>query len=166
MLAVVGAALFAYGQEAAPPALPKPAAPADKIVILKSQRELRLFAGDTLLKTYKVALGPVAVGAKQCQGDNKTPEGTYRIVGRNPKSAFHKALRVSYPNQQDRERAARLGCAPGGDIMIHGLPNGYGWIGAGHRTRDWTAGCIAVTDAEIEEIWRAVKDGTVVEIQA
>ena len=139
---------------------------ADKIVINKSKRELELYSAGKLLKTYKVALGPSASGAKNCEGDGKTPEGTYRVVGRNPKSAFHKSLRVSYPNDQDRARAAKMRCSPGGDIMIHGLPNGYGWIGAGHRAKDWTAGCIAVTDAEIEEIWRAVPNGTVVEIKA
>jgi hypothetical protein len=141
-----------------------PAGVADKIVIHKSKHLLELYADGKLMKTYKVALGPAAVGAKSCQGDGKTPEGIYRIVGRNPKSAFHKSLRVSYPNEQDRLRAAKIGCSPGGDIMIHGLPNGYGFIGAGHRAKDWTAGCIAVTDAEIEEIWLAVPNGVIVEI--
>lgn len=137
---------------------------ATRIVIFKSKRELQLVSGDKVLKTYKVALGTEPVGAKQCQGDGRTPEGTYSIAGRNPKSQFHRALRVSYPNADDKARAAKAGCAPGGDIMIHGLPNGYGWIGAGHTKKDWTAGCIAVTDAEIEEIWKAVPDGALVEI--
>ena len=139
---------------------------ANKIVIHKSKHTLEVYAGDKLLKVYKVALGPSVMGPKSCQGDGKTPEGTYRIVGRNAKSAFHKSLRVSYPNEQDRQHAAKLGCSPGGDIMIHGLPNGYGWIGEGHRAKDWTAGCIAVTYYEIEEIWRVVPDGTIVEIKA
>jgi murein L,D-transpeptidase YafK len=149
-----------HGARAAPPA---PAA--DRIVIYKSKREMQLFSGSKLLKTYRVALGPVPKGAKACEGDGKTPEGTYRIIGRNAKSAFHKSLRVSYPSEHDRTRAAAAGCSPGGDIMIHGLPNGYGWVGAGHRAKDWTAGCIAVTDAEIEEIWQRVANGTVVEIR-
>lgn len=143
-----------------------PQAKADKIVIRKSERKLELYSGETLLKTYKVALGATPKGAKSCEGDGKTPEGTYRIVSRNSKSAFHRSLRISYPDNKDRARAAKLRCSPGGDIMIHGLPNGYGWIGAGHRSKDWTAGCIAVTDAEIEEIWNVVPDGTVVEIKA
>ena len=143
-----------------------PTIAADKIVILKSKRELQLFSGAKLLKTYRVALGSHPAGAKSCEGDGKTPEGTYRIVSRNAKSAFHKSLRVSYPNDHDRAQAASAQCSPGGDIMIHGLPNGYGWIGAGHRSKDWTAGCIAVTDAEIEEIWQAVANGTLVEIRA
>ena len=139
---------------------------ADKVVIHKSVRQLELYSAGKLLKSYKVSLGPTPLGAKACEGDGKTPEGAYRIVNRNSRSSFHKSLRVSYPNQQDRARAAKLGCSPGGDIMIHGLPNGYGWVGAGHRAKDWTAGCIAVTDAEIEEIWNAVPDGTIVEIRS
>ena len=142
-----------------------PTATADKIVIIKSKRELQLFSGPKLIKTYRVALGTQPVGAKSCEGDGKTPEGTYRIVSRNAKSAFHKSLRVSYPNEHDRTKAAAAHCSPGGDIMIHGLPNGYGWIGAGHRAKDWTAGCIALTDAEIEEIWESVANGTLVEIR-
>ena len=143
-----------------------PRTTANKIVIHKSSRRLELYSDGKLVKSYKVSLGPAPEGAKTCEGDGKTPEGVYRIVGRNSKSAFHRSLRVSYPNEQDRARSAKLGCRTGGDIMIHGLPNGYGWIGAGHLAKDWTAGCIAVTDAEIEEIWNAVADGTLVEIQA
>lgn len=142
-----------------------PGSVADKIVINKSNRELQLFSGSKLLKTYKVALGSQPVGAKNCEGDGKTPEGNYRIVSRNAKSAFHKSLRVSYPNEHDRAQAAAAHCSSGGDIMIHGLPNGYGWIGAGHRAKDWTAGCIAVTNAEIEEIWQWVPNGTLVVIR-
>ena len=141
-------------------------AKADKIVIRKSERKLELYSGAKLLKSYVVSLGSQPIGSKSCEGDGKTPEGKYRIVSRNSKSAFHRSLRISYPDDQDRARAAKLKCSPGGDIMIHGLPNGYGWIGTGHRAKDWTAGCIAVTDAEIEEIWNAAADGTVVEITA
>lgn len=145
-------------------AAPAPQTKADKIVIRKSERKLELLSGEKVLKTYRVSLGPHATGPKSCEGDGKTPEGMYRIVSRNSKSAFHKSLRISYPEDRDRSRAAKLKCSPGGDIMIHGLPNGYGWIGGGHLAKDWTAGCIAVTDAEIEEIWNAVADGTKVEI--
>jgi murein L,D-transpeptidase YafK len=105
------------------------------------------------------------VGPKRCQGDNRTPEGTYRISGRNRHSSYHRSLRISYPDEGDRKRARALGCSPGGDIMIHGLPNGRGAIGALHRMYDWTAGCIAVTNPEIEEIWAAVPDGTEIEIR-
>jgi len=118
-----------------------------------------------VIKSYRIALGGTPVGRKEQQGDHKTPEGLYTIVGRNPSSQYHRALRVSYPNAEDRARAAKRGVPPGGDIMIHGLPNGYGWVGRGHLAKDWTDGCIAVTDQEIEEIWTLVADGTPVEIR-
>ena len=118
-----------------------------------------------IIKTFKIALGSEPVGAKVRQGDHRTPEGVYVIDSRNAHSKFHRSLHVSYPNTADRERARRLGVSPGGDIFIHGLPNGYGWIGAAHRARDWTDGCIAVTDPEIEEIWKLVENGTPVEIR-
>ena len=136
----------------------------DKVVVNKSKRELLLMSGKQVLKSYRVALGRNPVGPKKQQGDGKTPEGIYTISGRNAASAFHRALRVSYPNPADRARAKRAGVSPGGDIMIHGLPHGQGSIGAAHRLTDWTEGCVAVTNAEIEEIWRLVPDGTTVEI--
>jgi len=140
-------------------------AKADSILVLKSKREMQLLHDGKVLKTYKISLGGVPVGAKERQGDHKTPEGIYTIIGRNAGSKFHRSLRVSYPNAQDRSRAAKLGIAPGGDIFIHGLPNGQGWVGRGHLLRDWTDGCIAVTDQEIEEIWRVVPNGARVEIR-
>jgi murein L,D-transpeptidase YafK len=118
-----------------------------------------------VVKTYRIALGAAPVGPKERQGDHKTPEGTYFISGRNANSQYHRSLRVSYPSAEDRARAAKRGVSPGGDIMIHGLPNGYGWVGRGHLSKDWTEGCIAVTDPEIEEIWSLVADGTPVEIR-
>jgi murein L,D-transpeptidase YafK len=136
-----------------------------RVMILKSVRELRLMDGDKVLKTYKVALGPYPVGPKQKQGDGKTPEGVYKISGRNVNSAYHRSLRVSYPNTEDVARAKKAGVNPGGDIFIHGLPKSYAWLGAAHRAHDWTLGCIAVTNEEIEEIWRAVPNGTTVEIK-
>ncbi|HEV8581089.1 MAG TPA: L,D-transpeptidase family protein [Thermoanaerobaculia bacterium] len=138
---------------------------ADRIVIAKAARKLHLYREDRLLKTYRIALGGQPVGPKRCQGDNRTPEGQYRITGRNPNSRYHRSLRVSYPNAEDRRIAQDLGCNPGGDIMIHGLPNGYGWMGKLHTQYDWTLGCIAVTDEEIEEVWALVPDGTPVEIK-
>lgn len=138
---------------------------ADRVVILKARRELQLMRGGKVLKTYRVALGPDAVGQKEQQGDGRTPEGIYTISGRNVKSSYHRSLRVSYPTPEQREAARRKGVDPGGDIFIHGLPNGWGWIGSGHRLKDWTLGCVAVSNDEIEEIWRAVPDGTVVEIR-
>lgn len=138
---------------------------ADKIIIDKSSRQLSLLKNGRVIKSYKVALGRNPVGHKEREGDNKTPEGSYIIDKHNPKSAFHLSLHISYPSKSDRERAQRVGVRPGGDIMIHGLKNGLGWIGALHRFADWTQGCIAVTDKEIEEISAAVPDGTPIEIQ-
>jgi murein L,D-transpeptidase YafK len=135
------------------------------IVIKKAKRELILMRGERVLKSYRVSLGPNAIGPKTRQGDGKTPEGLYKVIGRNPGSAYHRSLRLDYPNAQDRARARRLGVSPGGDIMIHGLPNGQGYIGAAHRLYDWTLGCIAVTNEEIEEIWRLVPNGTPVRIE-
>ena len=136
----------------------------DRVIINKAKQELLLMHAGIVIKSYRVALGRNPVGPKTRQGDGKTPEGIYSISGRNAASAFHRALRVSYPNSADRAKAKRLGVAPGDDIMIHGLPNGQGYIGKAHLQTDWTEGCIAVTNVEIEEIWALVRDGTKVEI--
>ena len=136
----------------------------DRVVINKSRRELLLLSGASVLRSYRVALGFDPVGHKLQEGDGRTPEGRYTIDWRNPRSAYHLALRISYPNQADRQRAAELGVDPGGDIMIHGLPNGVDPAGRGHPERDWTRGCIAVADAEMDEIWNLVADGATVEI--
>ena len=138
---------------------------ADRVLIEKSARRLTLFRGPTALKSYKVALGKEPVGAKIQEGDQRTPEGVYSIDYHKSDSDFHRALHISYPNPEDVARAANQGLDAGSLIMIHGLKNGSGWIGSFHRLHDWTAGCIAVTDTEIEEIFRAVPDGTPVEIR-
>ncbi len=145
------------------PADPLPAA--DRILVEKASRSMTLFRKGQVLKTYIIALGTEPVGHKEKEGDGRTPEGIYRISGRNPQSKFHLSLRVSYPSEADRESARKRGLAPGGDIMIHGLPNGSGALGAAHRLRDWTIGCIAVTNEEIQEIWNSVADGTEIEIR-
>jgi murein L,D-transpeptidase YafK len=137
----------------------------DRIVVEKSARKLSIFRGGEELKTYRVALGRNPIGAKEQEGDMKTPEGIYQIDYRNPKSDYHLALHISYPSDQDNARATERGVPAGFDIMIHGLPNGHGWIGAFHRRKDWTAGCIALTDGEIEELWRVTPDETTVEIR-
>lgn len=137
----------------------------DRILVLKGERTLMLMSNGKVLRTYKIALGTEPVGAKERHGDHRTPEGHYIIDSRNAQSRFHRALHVSYPNENDRRRAKELGVSPGGDIFIHGLPNGYGWVGTGHRLKDWTDGCIAITDQEIEEIWKLVPNGTLVEIR-
>jgi len=138
--------------------------PADKVLIEKQARRLTLFTRGEVIKTYKIALGGNPVGPKVMQGDNKTPEGTYIIDSRNGNSGFHLALHISYPNAEDRERARNLGVSPGGNIMIHGIKNGFSEIGPAHAQSDWTEGCIAVTNPEMEEIYRFVPNGTLVEI--
>jgi murein L,D-transpeptidase YafK len=142
-----------------------PTPQADHIVIVKSERTMILLRQGQVLKTFKVALGGEPVGAKAQRGDQRTPEGLYTIDSRNAHSQFHLALHISYPNTADRERAKRLGVNPGGEIMIHGLPPAYAWLGPLHRRHDWTWGCVAVTDPEIEEIWNMVPNGTKVEIK-
>ena len=144
---------------------PGPAEKADSILILKKDHLLELFRGGRVIRSYKVALGRGGLAPKQREGDALTPEGHYLIDSRNATSHYHRALHISYPNAEDRKRATQQGAAPGGAVMIHGLPNGMEWIGAGHRLYDWTLGCIAVTDAEIDEIWKLVPDGTPVEIR-
>jgi murein L,D-transpeptidase YafK len=138
---------------------------ADRVVIEKAAHTLSLYRNGRLLKTYNVALGPNAKGPKEREGDGRTPEGQYIIDSRKPDSDFHRALHISYPNAEDRRRARKLGVSPGGAIMIHGLPNGMGSLGKAHRLHDWTQGCIAVTNKEIEEIWRVVPNGTRVDIK-
>jgi murein L,D-transpeptidase YafK len=137
---------------------------ADLVYIEKKARLLTLFRKRKPIRTYRVALGFAPKGKKTSDGDGKTPEGRYTIDRRNPNSRFHRALHISYPNADDRRQAAARGVSPGGDIMIHGLMNGLGWLGKAHHARDWTLGCIALTNEEIEEVWRMVPDGTPVEI--
>ena len=132
---------------------------ADSIVLDKSERTLTMYSRGVKVKEYDVALGKNPVGAKVRRGDGRTPEGLYYINAHNPASKYHLSLRLSYPNARDRANAARRGVTPGGDIMIHGLPTAFASVGALHRQQDWTEGCIAVTNDEIEEIWRAVPNG-------
>ena len=138
---------------------------ADSILILKKDHTMKLLAGGKVIRTYKVALGRGGLPPKQREGDARTPEGHYVIDAKYEHSSYHKALHVSYPSSDDRKHAASLGVPPGGAIMIHGLPNGKEWVGAGHRLYDWTLGCVAVTDEEIDEVWKLVPVGTSVEIR-
>jgi murein L,D-transpeptidase YafK len=147
-------------------ALPGPQQKVTRVLVLKKEHKMQLLDGKTVLKTYTVALGRGGLSPKQREGDHLTPEGLYQLDRRNKNSRFYRALHVSYPNETDRERARELGVNPGGDIMIHGITNGLGWLGSMHRMIDWTNGCIAVTDAEMDEIWSLVQDGTPVEIRA
>ena len=137
----------------------------DKIIIEKGKRELQVYSNNKWIKTYKISLGRNPVGKKEFQGDQKTPEGKYVINDKNPNSGYHKNLGISYPNEQDIEYAKKKGKDPGGQIKIHGIKNGFGWIGKLHRLIDWTAGCIAVTNEEIDELYAIVRIGTPVEIK-
>ncbi|TLM66319.1 MAG: tetratricopeptide repeat protein [Deltaproteobacteria bacterium] len=139
--------------------------PVDRILIEKKARLLKLISKGEVIKSYRVALGGNPEGAKDRQGDNKTPEGMYFIDAKNRDSRYHLSLHISYPNEQDRLRARELGVSPGGDIMIHGIGNGLSWVGGAHADIDWTKGCIAVTDGEIEEIDGLAPVGTPVEIR-
>jgi murein L,D-transpeptidase YafK len=143
----------------------QPALHADRVLVLKKERRLQLLRGGKVVKTYKVALGGDPVGPKTRQGDHKTPEGTYLLDFRNAHSQFYKSIHISYPNQRERASARKMGVSAGGDVFLHGLPRGFGFAGASHRLKDWTDGCVAVTDAEIDEIWPAVADGTPIEIR-
>lgn len=138
---------------------------ADTIVIEKKARRLMLISKGEVLKTYKIALGGNPIGPKEREGDNKTPEGIYCIKARNNDSHYHRSLHISYPNEKDRKRASELGVSPGGDIMIHGIKKGFSWVGKAQAEVDWTKGCIAVTDEEIEEIDKLVPNGTIVDIR-
>ena len=142
-----------------------PGAVVDQLLLEKSKRKLTVFFQGQVLKTYSVSLGWNPAGPKQFKDDGKTPEGNYIIDFRHDKSDYHLALRVSYPNRADIENARRHGKPAGSAIMIHGIKNGLGFLGPLHRLHDWTKGCIAVTDAEMDELWRAVPKGTRIEIR-
>ena len=137
----------------------------DRILVLKSARKMLLLSAGRTVKSYRISLGRNPVGDKVRRGDGRTPEGKYIIKNRNSRSSFHRSLRISYPDPRDMMEARRRGVHPGGNIMIHGLPNGHGPSWAKKRLTDWTAGCIAVTDREIREIWHLVADGTPIEIR-
>lgn len=137
----------------------------DKVLVLKGKRRMHLLRRGMILRTYQISLGRTPAGKKVRQGDGKTPEGWYTLDTRNPRSKFYRALHVSYPNEADRARARAMGVSPGGAIMIHGEPNHLRNIGFNGKGVDWTEGCIALTNREIDEIWNAVPDGTPIEIR-
>ena len=149
-------------QSASDPPLPALAS-ADNVIVLKGERKLLLMKGGEVLKAYSVSLGANPVGPKIRQGDSRTPEGTYVLDQHNANSQFHRSIHISYPNSRDLARARKMGVPPGGDLFIHGVPNDY--HGPSENLGDWTHGCIAVTNAEIDEIWRAVADGTPIKIK-
>jgi murein L,D-transpeptidase YafK len=132
---------------------------ADSVVVEKSKHTMSLLKNGEVLRTYQVALGRGGPAPKSREGDARTPQGAYHIDRHNPRSSFYRALHISYPN------ATARGVSAGSDVEIHGIRNGLGWLGSLHRAVDWTAGCIAVTDSEMDEVWRAVPDGTTVVIR-
>jgi murein L,D-transpeptidase YafK len=138
---------------------------ADRILVLKGDRKLILLRNGKPIKEYNIALGRHPIGRKVRRGDGRTPEGIYRIDRRNIRSRYHMALHISYPNRDDIAQARARGVPPGRMIMIHGLGDTLGFLGKYHTEVDWTAGCIAVTNQEIEEIWKAVPNGVPVEIR-
>lgn len=163
----VGAGVYSRAMQGAHGAAPDMApaqAQADRITVSKSARRLVLWQGDRELARYPISLGAAPAGHKQQEGDERTPEGRYVIDWRNPQSRAFLSLHISYPDAQDRADAQAAGRDPGGMIMIHGLPNGWGFLGALHRRMDWTDGCIAVTNDEMREIWSRVPNGTPIEI--
>lgn len=141
-----------------------PAQKIDLVRVEKSQRQLQLIGGDKILRSYSIALGGDPVGQKHQEGDERTPEGRYVLDWRNPNSVAHKSMHISYPNADDAAAAKARGVDPGGFIMIHGQPNGFGWLGRLLQMVDWTDGCIAVTNSDMDEIWTMVSDGTPIEI--
>jgi len=137
---------------------------ADLVILKKSSRRLYLMKEGKILRQYKVDLGGNPKGHKQQEGDNRTPEGHYLLDWRNPESRYHLSLHVSYPNTEDNLQAKKRGVSAGSNIMIHGQPNNLGWAVKLLRRRDWTEGCIAVQNAEIEEIWKMVGENTPIDI--
>jgi murein L,D-transpeptidase YafK len=161
--ALLAGLALALAADAAAQPLPRTVV-ADRLVVRKHERTMSLYWHGAELKTYRVALGGEPVGAKQARGDQRTPEGVYKVVKHRAKTDFHAALELSYPNADDKARARAAGVAPGGGIEIHGLRGGFDWLGSAHVLFDWTDGCIAVTNTEIDELVRAAPVGTVVEI--
>jgi murein L,D-transpeptidase YafK len=137
---------------------------ADRVVVRKSERHLYLMRGETVLRSYRVALGLNPVGPKEQEGDSRTPEGHYTLTRRNPRSEYFLSIQVSYPNDRDMQRARRNRLTPGGSIMIHGLPNELRREPAYYEQRDWTDGCIAVSDSDMLEIWLMTPPDTPIDI--
>jgi len=131
----------------------------DKLVVSKKHHTMQAFSNGRVVKVYSIAIGK-GHGDKQQEGDRCTPEGIYQIINKNPNSGYHKNLGISYPNKKDREQAKKRGVPPGGDVKIHALKNGRGYIGKFHRWRDWTNGCIAVTNEEMDELYEHVQIGS------
>ena len=138
---------------------------ADHVIVNKSQSKMFLLSNGKSFKEYHVVFGENPKGHKQQEGDERTPEGKYVLDYKKEDSSFYKAIHISYPNEEDKKKAEELGVSPGGLIMIHGQKNGFGWLSSLAQNFNWTNGCIAVTNTEMDEIWKSVKIGTTIEIQ-
>lgn len=161
-LAFLILAMAAWPGEAAANLSPDEQTKADLVVVYKGERILQLQRQGRVLKSFPIALGREPNGPKRKEGDGRTPEGVYILDWRNPNSRFHRAIHVSYPRAGEDAQALRWGVSPGGEIMLHGLPNGVSADRVGHPLRDWTDGCIALTNEAIDEIWARVDDGTTI----
>ena len=138
---------------------------ADAVLVVKSEKRLYLLDEGEAFASYHVTFGEDPKGHKERRGDGRTPEGRYVLDYKNSQSSYYRSIHISYPNAQDRRVAKQLGADPGGDIMIHGQPNGWGWAGFVLQTISWTDGCIALTDSDMDHVWQAVDPGTPIEIR-
>ena len=137
----------------------------DRVLVFKKEHRLYLMSGAKVLKGYHIALGKSPVGRKVRQGDRRTPEGNYTLDYKKADSSYYRAIHISYPNEADKARAKKLGVNPGGAIMLHGQPNGWGWLSFIRQRFNWTSGCIAVPNRDMDQIWKMVKTGTPIEIR-
>lgn len=156
--------VLALSVPAVPVVASEPGARPNLLVVKKSERKLYLMNDDQVLKSYDISLGRVPIGRKVREGDLRTPEGSYTLDWKHPNSRFYRAFHISYPNEDDRQRARKRGFSPGGDIMLHGLPNNVGPLIYRVKGRDWTAGCIAVSNEVMDEIWDTVAVNTRIDI--
>ncbi|MEM7041742.1 MAG: L,D-transpeptidase family protein [Pseudomonadota bacterium] len=159
-MSLIVAAAFSMPVNAQLPSVAKKAI--DLVVIYKKDRLLQLKSKGDVVRSYDIALGAQPEGHKLKEGDNRTPEGVYTLDWRNSQSQFHRSIHISYPRKDEEAAAHRRGLSPGGLIMIHGLPNGRRADDMNHPYSDWTNGCIAVTNDEMDEIWSLVEDGTTI----
>ncbi|WP_234406181.1 L,D-transpeptidase family protein [Methylobacillus glycogenes] len=135
------------------------------MLVIKHENKLQLRAGDKLIQEFHVVFGKHAIGHKRQEGDKKTPEGRYVLDYKKADSAFYKAIHISYPNAEDRSQAKAQGVNPGGQVMIHGQKNGWGWLSFINQQFNWTNGCIALSNADMQQVWDKVAPGTVIEIK-
>ena len=165
LAAIVSTSAIAYAKSTSKPENPIPPSTAiDRVIVDKSDRILKLMSDGKVIRSYRIALGGSPTGHKQQEGDQRTPVGVYTLDYKNENSIAYRSIHISYPNDEDKARAQSLGVNPGGDIMIHGQMNGFGYLGWLNQRRDWTDGCIAITNDEMDGIMDAVILGTPIEI--